>query len=95
VQQLDVDVVGQTKKTHCLVLDLCDEGLVALVLVGYQLGDEVLAVSLSNGFRLGVEHISEVIVILLLGSSHLDEWEDIESWGEEDLGAGVDASDVL
>ena len=33
-------------------------------------------------------------MIFLFGPSDLDEGQDVESWGEEDLGAGIDASHV-
>lgn len=73
VQELQVHLLREAHQTDGLVLDLGDECLVGGVLGCDELGDKVLAVGLRDRLRLRVEHICQVIVILLLRQSNFDE----------------------
>ena len=79
VEKLEVDLLGEAHEAHSLILDLGYECLVALVLGRDQLGDKVLAISLSDGLRLRIEHISEIIMTLLLGPSDLNKRQHIQA----------------
>lgn len=95
VKERGVHLIGQSHKTYCLIFDLSNQGFVILVLGCDKFGQKVLSVSFSDGFRLVVEDICEVIMILLLSLPHLNERKHKHSAGEEYSRAGSYSSDVL
>ena len=94
MEQSSVDLVSEAHETDGLVSDLRDQCPVLVVLRSDQLGEEVLSVCFGDGFRLVVEDVGQVVVILLLGSPNFDEGHQLHSRGEEYLGAAIDATDV-
>ena len=79
VQQLEVDLLGEAHEAYRLVLNLGHQRLIAVVLGCDQLRDKVLTVGLSDSLRLRIEHISQVIMILLLGSSDLNKRQHVQT----------------
>jgi len=79
VQELQIDILGEAHETDGLILDLGHESLAAFVLSSDKLSDEVFTIGLSDSFRLRIENISQIIVILLFGASYLNEGQDVEA----------------
>ena len=94
MEKLDVYVVGQAKETNSFIFNLGHKSFIGFILIGNQLCNKVFSICLCYGLRLRIKHIGQVIMILLFGPSDLNERQDIESWGEEDLGASINASHI-
>lgn len=95
MKELGINLSCQSHKTNCLILYLGDKGLVVFGLSCNEFSQEILSVSLSNSFRLIVKHICQVIMVLLLGSSHFDEGQHQHPRGKGNSRCWSNASDVL
>lgn len=95
MEQFHIHFACQAHETHSLILDLGYQCFVVVVLRCYQLCNEVFSVGLSHGLTLAVEHVGQVIMILLSGGSNFNEWQHEDPWGEEDSGVEMDASHIL
>ena len=73
VQELQVDILGEAHQAYSLVLNLGHERLIVFTLRGNELSDEVLTIGFCDRFGLRIEDIRQVVMILLLGASDLNE----------------------
>lgn len=72
VEKLEVNLTSKAHETYSLILDLRDKGFVVFVLAGDELCNEIFTVSFSNGLRLRIKNISQIIMILLHGWPNLN-----------------------
>lgn len=63
-----------------------------LVLVGNKFSNKVLAIGLSDGFRLRIKDVGKIIMVLLLSRSHLNERDNLSAGGEEDFRVFVNST---
>jgi len=70
-----VNLVCEAHKTNGFILDLSDQGFVVHILGCDKLGQEILSIGFSYSFRLIVENISKIVMILLICVPHLNEWQ--------------------
>ena len=95
VKKFGVYFVRQTHQTDSLILDLRNQSFVVLVLGCNQLSQEVLAIGFGDSLRLVIEDICQVIMILLLGSPHLNERQHQHSRREKNGRGRWDTSHIL
>lgn len=95
VKESGVYFICETHQAHCLIFHLGHQSFVVVSLGGDELRKEVFTVGFSDSFRLVVEDVSQVIVILLLSSSDFDKWKHQHSRREERPRGRGNASHVL
>jgi hypothetical protein len=79
VKELQVNVSSETHKSNSFIFDLSNKSLVLFILRSDKLSDEIFSIGFSDGFRLSIEDISQIIMILLLGSTDFNEGNHVHS----------------